>query len=119
MNVWVEQGDILFYVTRSGSFDENNTLLKAGRFRIHLSSDPFTNAKDFRQVLHLNDGSIEISASGTTVRIWADVFHSVVYTDVTGKKPMKMDVSYESWRYRDRLIKKGEAQQCSYKWALP
>ena len=119
MNVWVEQGDILFYVTRSGSFDENNTLLKAGRFRIHLSSDPFTNAKDFRQVLHLSDGSIEISASGTTVRIWADVFHSVVYTDVTGKKPMKMDVSYESWRYRDRLIKKGEAQQCSYKWALP
>ena len=37
MNVWVENGDVLFYLSRSGSFDENNTLLKQGRFRIHLS----------------------------------------------------------------------------------
>ena len=27
MNVWVEKGDILFYVSKSGCFDENNTLL--------------------------------------------------------------------------------------------
>lgn len=32
MNVWVEKGDILFYVSKSGCFDENNTLLKQGRF---------------------------------------------------------------------------------------
>ena len=25
MNVWMEDGDILFYLSRSGSFDENNT----------------------------------------------------------------------------------------------
>ena len=31
MNVWMEDGDVLFYLSRSGSFDENNTLLKAGR----------------------------------------------------------------------------------------
>ena len=37
MNVWVEQGDVLFYLSRSGCFDENNSLLKLGRFRIHLS----------------------------------------------------------------------------------
>ena len=30
MNVWVENGDVLFYVSRSGMFDENNSLLKAG-----------------------------------------------------------------------------------------
>lgn len=119
MNIWVEQGDIFFYVTRSGSFDENNTLLKSGRFRIRFSPNPFINVKDFRQVLHLNDGSVEISASGTIVRIWADVFHPVAYVDVVGKKPLKMELSYESWRYRDRLVTKGESQQCSYKWALP
>jgi len=33
MNVWVENGDLLFYVSRSGAFDENNTMLKQGRFR--------------------------------------------------------------------------------------
>ena len=41
MNVWVEDGDVMFYVARSGMFDENNTLLKAGRFRLSLASDPF------------------------------------------------------------------------------
>ena len=33
MNVWVENDDVLFYLSRSGSFDENNCLLKQGRFR--------------------------------------------------------------------------------------
>ncbi|MBR2034936.1 MAG: hypothetical protein IJ984_02675, partial [Prevotella sp.] len=37
MNVWVEDGDILFYLSRSGAFDENNTLLKQGRVRIKLT----------------------------------------------------------------------------------
>ena len=44
MNVWVENGDVLFYIARSGMFDENNTLLKAGRWRLSLSSSPFTGA---------------------------------------------------------------------------
>ena len=29
MNIWVENGDLLFYIAQSGWFDENNTLLKA------------------------------------------------------------------------------------------
>lgn len=32
MNVWVEEGDVLFYLSRSGTFDENNCLLKQGVF---------------------------------------------------------------------------------------
>ena len=32
MNVWVEDGDLLFYLQQSGWFDENNTLLKAGAY---------------------------------------------------------------------------------------
>ena len=41
MNVWVEDDDVFFYLCRSGSFDENNTLLKQGRFRIRLTPNPF------------------------------------------------------------------------------
>ncbi|GAC1428021.1 MAG: hypothetical protein NVSMB7_04920 [Chitinophagaceae bacterium] len=29
LNVWVEKGDILFYMSESGMFDENNQMLKA------------------------------------------------------------------------------------------
>ena len=45
MNVWVENGDLMFYISRSGMFDENNTLLKAGRWRLHISSNPFDDHK--------------------------------------------------------------------------
>ena len=41
MNIWVEEGDILFYLSRSGTFDENNCQLKQGRFRLRLSPNPF------------------------------------------------------------------------------
>ena len=59
MNVWVENGDVLFYLSRSGSFDENNTLLKQGRFRIHLSN-PFS-MSSFRQQLKLNEGYVQVT----------------------------------------------------------
>ena len=71
MNVWVEQGDILFYLSRSGCFDENNTLLKLGRFRISLS--PGLNMEKFRQILHLQEGYVEITDGLTSIQIWADV----------------------------------------------
>ena len=119
MNVWVENGDLLFYVAKSGAFDENNTLLKQGRFRIHLTPSPFLNATDFRQTLKLNDGYVEISANGTTVQLWADVFKPVIHVDIQSKKAINSEVRYESWRYTNRLIRKGEGDQTSYKWAPP
>ena len=119
MNIWVEEGDILFYLSRSGTFDENNCQLKQGRFRLRLSPNPFEDAKDFRQELKLIDGYVEISAEGTQVQLWADVFHPVVHIEVINDRPLQAEIFYENWRYQDRLIRKGEGQQCSYKWAPP
>ena len=62
MNIWVEDGDVMFYVSRSGTFDENNCQLKQGRVRLRLSPNPFKDAKDFRQELKLKDGYVEITA---------------------------------------------------------
>ena len=36
LNVWVENGDILFYIQRSGSLAETNEYLKLGRVRLRL-----------------------------------------------------------------------------------
>lgn len=47
MNIWVEEGDIMFYVSRSGTFDENNCLLKQGRIRLRLSPNPLKIRKIF------------------------------------------------------------------------
>ncbi len=118
MNVWVEDGDIMFYVSQSGWFDENNTLLKAGRWRLHFDGKPF-DGQDFEQRLCLADGAIYIKGEGTKVRIWADVFHPVIFAEMESRQTQRATVSYESWRYKDRPVSKAECQQCSYKWLLP
>ena len=128
MNVWVEKhdaedqraacSDVLFYVQQSGWFDENNTLLKAGRWRLHVDGDPF-GGNDFRQRLCLDDGAIYISGGDVEVRLWVDVFQPVVFVAIKSQHKEKVTLSYESWRYRGRPVTKAECQQCSYKWVLP
>jgi hypothetical protein len=118
MNVWVEDGDILFYLSRSGCFDDNNTLLKLGRFRIHLSR-PFKQSS-FRQVLRLRDGYVYVTDGPQTVSIWADVFKPVVHVEVAvEKEKVDAEVTYESWRTKDITLTKREAFQTSYKFAKP
>ena len=41
LNVWVENDEVLFYFSKSGSFDENNTFLKSGRIRLKTCPDIF------------------------------------------------------------------------------
>lgn len=120
MNVWVEHGDLLFYVSKSGFFDENNTLLKAGRWRLRINSKPFTNEDgSFCQRLCLDDGAIYIKGKDVSIRLWADVFSPRVFMEIKSKTKTSATLSYESWRYKDRQITKAESQQCSYKWDLP
>ena len=56
LNVWVENGDLLFYISRSGVFDENNVFPKLGRVRVRLSPNPFEAGGSFQQELNLNEG---------------------------------------------------------------
>lgn len=118
MNVWVENGDVLFYIQQSGWFDENNTLLKAGRWRLHFDDKPF-DGNDFEQRLCLDEGAVTIKGNGTEVRIWADVFSPVVFVALSKQHAGRAMLSYESWRYKDRPVTKAECQQCSYKWIIP
>ena len=53
MNVWVEDGDLLVYLSRSGTFDELNSFPKLGRLRISLSPNLFKDSNVFRQELKL------------------------------------------------------------------
>lgn len=119
LNIWVEEGDVLFYLSRSGTFDENNCQLKQGRFRLRLSPNPFAIATDFRQELKLKEGFVEVSAGGTQIQIWADVFHPVVHVEIANAQPLQTELYYENWRYQQRPVRKGEGQQSSYKWAPP
>lgn len=120
LNVWVENGELLFYVSRSGTFDENNTFLKLGRVRVKLSPNPF-DGENFRQELILKDGNIQIigskGAHKAQVSVWVDVFRPVVHVDVKSNKPVMTEAAYESWRYKDRRVQGRENNANSYKWA--
>lgn len=121
MNIWVEQGDVLIFVSRSGTFDENNTMLKLGRLRLRLEQPLSDDA--FLQVLDLPQGRVRIQAgqgdSLVSVVCWADVYKPLVHMDVRCARAQKVTASYESWRYRDRELRKNESFGNSYKWAPP
>ncbi len=122
LNVWVENGELLIYVARSGSFDENNALMKAGRIRVKLSPNPF-DGNTFKQELHLQQGYVMVTgeSNGITVKIkiWADVFSPVAHIEIDADKKINVEAAYESWRYQDRVIKARENFANSWKWAAP
>ncbi len=101
-NVWLEDGDILFYMSRSGAFDENNGFLKSGRMRITVSPNPFGTDAPFSQTLNLKKGYVEIigETDGQPVKtdIWVDVYKPVIHVDVESKNPVSVEAVYESWR---------------------
>tara|TARA_R110002050_G_scaffold53118_3_gene120881 strand:- start:1767 stop:4100 length:2334 start_codon:yes stop_codon:yes gene_type:complete len=117
VNVWVEKGNVYFYFSKSGTFDEHNTLLKLGRIKIELIPNPFKDNNGFHQELKLKDGYVEVSQNNTEIKLWVDVFNPVIHVDVKSKQALKMKASYESWRYTNRTVKGKANNANSYKWA--
>jgi hypothetical protein len=104
LNVWVENGEILFYMSRAGAFDENNVFPKFGRVRMKLTPNPFDEG-EFRQELKLKEGYVELTGTkqglSTMVKIWVDVFRPVVHVETESSAPVSVEATYESWRFAD------------------
>jgi hypothetical protein len=115
-NVWVENGDLLFYFQRSGSLSENGEYLKLGRVRIKLSPNPFQNSSSFRQELILKDGYIEIEAGSSKeksplnakIKVWVEINRPVIHVDINADKPVGVTAAYESWRTEDKELRPNE-----------
>lgn len=117
LNVWVEGGDLCFYICRSGSYDENNALLKAGRVRLRIENGDKT--APFRQTLRLAKSAMEVELHGATILLWVDAFEPVIRVEVSGQRAVSCLVQYENWRYEDRPYRKLEGLQGSHKWRKP
>jgi hypothetical protein len=120
LNVWVEKGELNFYIARSGTFDENNAMLKLGRVKVKLSPNPF-DGNDFKQQLILQNGSVIINGKNgnlsTQIKVWVDVFRPVIHVQVQSNQAIKTEAVYESWRYKDRPVVGRENNQGSWKFA--
>ena len=102
LNVWVEDGDVLFYLAQAGCRDENGALLKLGRCRITLTPNPFENGS-FHQELKLREGHVRISAKqpdgkSIAIKVWVEVFRPIVHLDIGSDNPVAVEATYESWR---------------------
>ncbi len=120
LNVWVESGDLLIYLARSGTFDELNRMPKLGRLRLTLSPNPFDAPQSFRQELKLRDGFVQVKGRSNdlevTLDIWVDVYRPVVHIEVTSDHPTTLVAAYESWRLETREFSKPE-QPSARSWS--
>jgi len=105
LNVWVEKGQLLLYVMRSGCFDENNEYLKLGRVRVGLSPNPLAGDAKFSQVLRLREGFVEITGRtkevSAKINVWVEVHRPVVHVEVEADRPVEVEAAYEGWRNQD------------------
>lgn len=98
-NVWTEQnGDLVLLVAKSDAWTEMGKLVKLGRVRIRLMPNPFVNASDFTQTLHLEDGSVEIKSGANSIVVWVDANHPVLHVEANLIHKAKLQASLEIWR---------------------
>lgn len=96
-NVWVEKGDVLLYLDRSGSFDENNQMLKLGRLRLRMKPECFQ--RHFRQQLCLERGSIVLEGDdGFRMELWFHTDEPCLRIDVHSPQETELMIAYENWR---------------------
>jgi hypothetical protein len=116
LNVWVEEnGDLVFYISRTDAWSECNRLLKLGRVRVRLAPNPLVKGRPFRQVLKLRDGQIEITAGDATLHVFVDAEAPVIYVTGTGRTPRTVTATLESWRTEKRVL---TGQELASSWTM-
>ena len=126
LNVWVQNGQLLFYIARSGCFDENNQILKLGRVRISFTPNPFAQDQPFRQELKLRHGYVELQGTlpdgqPLLAKIWVEIHRPVIHVDIDAQSPLSIQATYESWRTEPREIPPGVENRfpCLNLWEYP
>lgn len=109
LNTWVEEnGDLLFYISKTDSWSGNCQLLKLGRLRVSLTPNPFAQGEPFHQRLNLRGGEMEVKAGAAgravTIHLWVDANHPVVRVEASGEAPFTLRASYETWRTERRAL---------------
>ncbi|SMD02015.1 DUF5703 domain-containing protein [Pedobacter nyackensis] len=103
-NVWVEaNGDLVFYVSKTDAWDDIGRLVKLGKVRLSMTPNLF-NEKKVLQELKLRQGEIHITYGDAKIRFWIDANNPVIQVDVSSKKPMSVQVTYENWRKKRRQL---------------
>ena len=106
VNAWVEEnGDLLFFISKTDAWTDCGRLVKLGRVRVRLDP-PLAVTNGFRQELRLCDGSIVIESSirdsQSSIRLWVDANRPVIHVEGESQHDMQARVSLHVWRTKDR-----------------
>ena len=120
LNLWVEEdGDLLFYVSRTDAWSETCRLLKLGRIRLSLSPNPFIKGAPFRQELKLDEGAIDITAGAagrvTKLKAFVDANAPVVHVLGESEQPLEARASFETWRTSKKVL---TGEELSSSWTM-
>ena len=124
LNVWIENGDVLFYMGQSGCLDENGAPAQT-RARAHLAGAQPVRAGEpgippGTQVAPelYRDHRPGRRRARTTVRLWAEVHRPVVHVDVEAAEPISAQATFETWRYQDILLDQGQSKFAQISMAM-
>jgi hypothetical protein len=82
INTWVEEnGDLVFYVSKTDAWNENGQLLKLGKVRISLYPNQY-NSNTFSQKLDLEKGAVNITYGNARIKLWVDANHPTIQADI-------------------------------------
>src|ERR1039457_3597591 len=120
LNLWVEEnGDLLFYVSRTDAWSETCRLLKLGRIRLSLSPNPFIKGAPFRQELKLGEGMIEITAGAAgkviKLKVFVDANAPVVHVVGESEQPLEVRAALETWRTSKKVL---TGEELSSSWTM-
>lgn len=104
LNAWVEEnGDLLFYIAKIDSWDENSRLLKVGKVRVTLKPQP--QLMSFEQTLNLAEGMMHVSMGADVhINLWVDANHPVIVVEADSAQPVEAIASIELWRMQQTTL---------------
>jgi len=97
----IEEGDLYLLLAKNDAFNYQGEIYKTGRVRVSLDPNPFRRGKPFRQVLDLATGSIQITADGVELRVWADANHPLFHVEVNAPREIAVTARPEFWKRLD------------------
>lgn len=108
-NVWMEDnGNMVFYLSRTDAFAESEALYKLGRVRISLQPALDAATATFSQRLNLEEGKIEVTIADEDERMDLDFLVDsdapVVYIKGSSSYPVQVMASAEIWRNLTRIV---------------
>lgn len=113
LNVWVEEnGDLVFYISKTDAWDENCRLVKVGRVRVRVKPNPVAEGAVLFQTLRLQEGEIEIRAvrgdDTLEMRVWVDANRPVIHVEAESRRRFELEAALELWRTEQRQLQGAE-----------